>query len=158
MDKGREEPVKGPGAHSADHAQVEKRSPLQARWTSSLDMGQVDKHTERPVDANDLTASTSASKDTASVNPPPASHSADSSAKTPDPDKNTPLHPSQLIHQLRDVAASLVQLAQSLEQLENVLHAHSDPLPPKEPSASNLSQLVKDRPDLQALLRQYLFK
>ncbi|WP_053960399.1 hypothetical protein [Sulfobacillus thermosulfidooxidans] len=158
MDKGREEPEKSSGSYGANHAQGEKRSPLQARWTSSLDMGSVDKPTERPVDSNDLTGSNSSSKDQASVKSPPPTHSPDSSSKKLEPDKNTPVNPSSLIHQLRDVAALLVQLAQSLEQLENVLHAHSDPLPPKEPSASNLSQLVKDRPDLQALLRQYLFK
>ncbi len=67
------------------------------------------------------------------------------------------LKPAGLINELYSLASSLVQLARGLEQFEAVLH-HRSSEPSKESTTPSLSDLVKDRPDLQEILRQYLFK
>ena len=159
MNRGPGESSKAQGiAGSNDGSRSEKRNLLQAKWSAVAESN----HTERERDQEPRTShgepateEGNSSEHQEQSTAPPLQGSPNSETQASNSRANDLVKPSELVHQVQQLATSLLQLAQSLEQLESVLHQNAMPLAPKE---SHLSQLVKDRPDLQALIRQYLFK
>jgi hypothetical protein len=141
-----------------------RNNPLQAKWKPMARQGSIDsigrtgEEERRHGNSQDDRANSPDSPRQESVSSPKHPPLSDAGSKHGDDLSPTPLNPSELINELHALASSLVQLAYSLEQLEAILHRSSTSGPPKESVTPNLSQLVRDRPDLQEILRQYLFK
>ena len=143
-----------------------KNNLLQDKWKARMDSDASRRKNEEPTRFGESVPGGETSSDPErqeSVLPPPknpSSSDSDSKFETNSGDSALApaLKPTELINELYSLASSLVQLAHSLEQFEAVLHHRSTSLSAKPSTTSSLSQLVKDRPDLQEILRQYLFK
>jgi hypothetical protein len=64
----------------------------------------------------------------------------------------------RLAQDLRQLADSLSRLADQIERLDLLMHVGETNEPRPSPVSGPLSQLVKGRPELQQLLREYLFR
>jgi hypothetical protein len=140
----------------------EAHTPLQARWGS------------RPEPSEEETPLRTEESRTAEEVGESESHDADSVPSAPDKEavpvhERVPPSPESLIRpgmveDLRQLANSLLAVARALEELDAVLHRNHTATGPESSSPTmptKLSDVVnrtKGRPDLQEMLRQYLFR
>ncbi|PSR22880.1 MAG: hypothetical protein C7B45_05285 [Sulfobacillus acidophilus] len=156
MDNSSGEPVKL--ARTANTGKPLSRGPLQARLSSS---DQIDaESTEEDLANNEETRHRLASKITNPA-PPPRGEETSDQASAADPAQSLAaiVPATGLVRDLRHLAESLLSVADTLEKLDGLFHFdHMKGLPSHEAPPAQVSQLIKGRPDLQQLLRDYLFR
>ena len=140
----------------------EAHTPLQARWGSRPEPSEEETppRAEEPSVAEEVTQSESQG---------PSSMSSSTGGEDAPGHERISLNPESLIRpgmvdDLRQLANSLLAVARALEELDAVLHRTHTATRPESSSPTmptKLSDVVnrtKGRPDLQEMLRQYLFR
>jgi len=147
------DPVKLPKSQGPTKA--DSHGPLQARFSAAHHVDEETEETVAPTHREEPVMKTSAKPSEPTEEAPVQSdHHAfealnDSRGTSPTP---------RLAQDLRQLADSLLRLADQLERLDLLMHVGETNEPRPSPVSGPLSQLVKSRPELQQLLREYLFR
>jgi hypothetical protein len=156
MDSASGESVRSARTNTPGKAQ--QHGPLQARLSSS-------EHVDSdPIEENPPVTQDARNHHETKINPSATERTSEDSPDGPSP--SDPLQPlgalppsTGLVGDLRHLAESLLGMADTLEKLDSLVHFNrraSTPL--YEAPPGQISQLIKGRPDLQQLLRDYLFR
>lgn len=149
-------PAKTPGASGPAESRRgdDKRSPLQARWTT-LPPGEPDR--SRAAESQDTEPPSPPESGTSDPPPAPPQEPRQSSPPLGEAiDAAVPMTPA-LVTELNRLAVSLQEVARALADLDTALHRGPTTPDANTSNPALLSQLFQGRHDMQDVLRRYLF-